>query len=171
VRAQILKTHTQEMQSLQFNITTNPIYLVEFQAQHKAQIHKREADLCLTVEANATIQISESDLNKILEEAIDNAFKFSQAGTPVTIRTSIEGDYFVISIQDKGRGMSSEQVESIGAYMQFERWVQEQQGNGLGLVIVREFLALYNGKLEIESKSSQGTNLRLKLLVAKENIN
>lgn len=171
VRAQILKTHTQEMQSLQFNQTTNPIYLIEFQAQHKAQIYKREADLYLNIEADATIQISESDLNKVLEEAIDNAFKFSQADTPVKVTTTIEGDYFVISIQDKGRGMSQEQIESIGAYIQFDRWVQEQQGNGLGLVIVREFLALYNGKLEIESKSSQGTNLRLKLLVAKENIN
>jgi len=169
VRAQILKTNTQEMMSLQFNISPHPTHLIEFQAQNKAQHHKRESDLELRFGAEKMIQISESDLSKILEEALDNAFKFSQAGTSVIVETYLNGDYFVISIQDKGRGMSPEQVESIGAYIQFDRWMQEQQGNGLGLVIIREFLALYNGKLEIESKSSQGTNLRLNLLVAKEN--
>ncbi|HRF94175.1 MAG TPA: response regulator [Aggregatilineales bacterium] len=169
VRAQLLKTNTQEIHSLQYNISDYPVSLIEFQAHHKAQIYKREADLHMDVKTNTTVQISENDLNKVLEEAIDNAFKFSKEGSPITIQTSVEDGYFIIAIEDKGRGMSPQQVESIGAYIQFDRWMHEQQGNGLGLVIIREFLALYTGLLEIESKSSQGTNLRLKLLVAKEN--
>ncbi len=169
VRAQVLKTTTHEIQSLQFNITTHPVSIVEFQAQNKAQHYKREADLILHLDANRMVQIAENDFNKVMEEAIDNAFKFSHKGSPVTISTHVEDDYFIIEIQDQGRGMSAEQVASIGAYLQFDRWIQEQQGNGLGLVIIREFIMLYNGKLEIESNLSQGTNLRIKLLVAKEN--
>jgi DNA-binding response OmpR family regulator/anti-sigma regulatory factor (Ser/Thr protein kinase) len=170
VRAQVLKMTTQQINALQLNITTHPISIIEFQGLNKAQHYHREADLNLQLGENAIIQIAESDLNKVLEEAIDNAFKFSKKGSPVTIYTAVEGDYFVINIQDRGYGMSQEQIEKIGAYIQFDRWIQEQQGNGLGLVIIREFIMLYNGKLEIESKLSQGTNLRLKLLVVKENL-
>ncbi|MDZ4672126.1 MAG: response regulator [Phototrophicales bacterium] len=170
VRAQVLRTNTQEIHALQWNVTPHPTSLIEFQAHNKSQIHKREADLHLDLKINAIVQMSENDLNKVLEEAIDNAFKFSKEGTPIVIKTSLEDDYFTISIEDKGRGMSAEQIQSIGAYIQFDRWLHEQQGNGLGLVIIREFMALYNGLLEIDSKSSQGTNLRLKLLVSKEKL-
>ena len=43
----------------------------------------------------------------------------------------------VLAITDQGRGFSTEHIRKVGAYMQFDRKMQEQQGLGLGLVIAK----------------------------------
>lgn len=109
------------------------------------------------------INISSESYYKILEELIDNAFKFSDEGTKVEINTNISDKYFEISIIDHGRGMSQEQVENIGALMQFERDVFEQQGVGLGLIIAKKLIELHNGVFAIRSFEQEGTNITLKI--------
>jgi len=41
------------------------------------------------------------------------------------------------TVKDQGRGFSTEHINKIGAYMQFDRKMHEQQGLGLGLTIAR----------------------------------
>ncbi len=112
---------------------------------------------------SADLHISHHSLEKIISELLDNAFKFSQAGDRVTIKTALTDDYFNIHIQDHGRGMSQQDIQSIGAYSQFNRVVYEQQGLGFGLTITRELVALHNGHLTIDSQIDQGTTVTVSL--------
>lgn len=123
---------------------------------------KRENDLILKTQ-NAEIKISVEDLAKITKEIIDNAFKFSEAGTVVTVETSQTNDYFIAQITDNGRGILPEQIDNIGAYMQFERKIYEQQGMGLGLIIARKLTGLHNGILEIKSEREKTTKVTIYL--------
>jgi two-component system, sensor histidine kinase and response regulator len=62
--------------------------------------------------------------------------------------------------------MSGGQIKSIGAYRQFDRALYEQQGSGMGLIIVNRLAELVGGKLLIESLLKRGTKLYVELPVA-----
>ncbi len=135
-------------------VNSKPI--IEVVAKNVAQSLERVDDLTLNLE-DAIVKISEMDLIKITEEILTNAFKFSQKGTPVIVTSSVNGKEFILSISDRGRGMTPEQIDKIGAYMQFERKLYEQQGSGLGLVISKQITELYGGQLKIQSTLNEKT--------------
>lgn len=133
-------------------------------ACQKAQEAGREADLYVELQ-EATVQISEPKLRKLVEEIIDNAFKFSPKGTSVRVLTFSEDNTFNLCISDRGRGMSAEQIAKVGAYMQFERKLYEQQGSGLGLIVAKRLAELHGGRLAIESTLGEQTTVRVALPV------
>lgn len=130
----------------------------------KAESWGRLADLAVDLTAGP-VAIAESYLTKICEELLDNAFKFSVAGTQVMVRTYCDRDDFVLSIADSGRGMTSEQVANLGAYVQFERKFYEQQGTGLGLVIAKRLTEMHGGRMELDMSCGQGLTVRVHLPV------
>jgi signal transduction histidine kinase len=69
----------------------------------------------------------------------------------------------VLSVGDQGSGFSTEQIARIGAYMQFDRRMHEQQGLGLGLTIAKRLVALHGGTLSIESTKDHGATIIAKL--------
>ncbi|MHC9543082.1 MAG: response regulator [Vulcanimicrobiota bacterium] len=124
----------------------------------------REVDLTLH-HVEASFPIVSDDLKKMTEELADNAFRYSATGTPVTIDGVIEDNRYILTIVDRGRGMTAEQIDNIGAFVQFNREEFEQQGSGLGLSIVKRLAALYDGELKIESKTDSDTTVTLSLPV------
>ncbi|MEE3719073.1 response regulator [Tumidithrix elongata RA019] len=132
------------------DLTVDAKTIVSKKAVQKAKEKHREADLRLALE-NASVGLPPAKLQKIIEEIVDNAFKYSEAGTPVFIVSQVVGDSFSVSVSDRGRGMTAEQIANVGAYMQFERKLYEQQGTGLGLAIAKRLTLLYGGELTIHS--------------------
>ena len=106
--------------------------------------------------------LPQQNLQKIVEELVDNACKFSTEGTPIDVIGKLNNRWYELTITDRGRGMTSKQIAEIGAYVQFDRPIYEQQGSGLGLAIVRQLATLHNGHLEI-SCQSEGTCVRVML--------
>jgi two-component system sensor histidine kinase/response regulator len=138
---------------------------VEQQALSLAQKYKRPNDLVMSLDPCPALKMDYKDGLKMAEELIDNALKFSKAGQTVTVTGKREGDCYALTVEDKGRGMTPEQVKNIGGFIQFERWLHEQQGMGLGLIVVKLLAQIYNADLEINGKANEGTtvNLRLKI--------
>jgi CheY-like chemotaxis protein/anti-sigma regulatory factor (Ser/Thr protein kinase) len=108
---------------------------------------------------NICAQISSESFHKIIDELVDNSFRFSQPGGKVAIRSRIEEDFLYISISDQGRGMSKEQIAGVAALAQFERTIYEQQGVGLGLVIAKRMTELHDGSFEIISEEGKGCEI------------
>src|SRR5688572_1961468 len=100
-------------------------------ARKVATRHKREGDLLLKLE-NASLLVPPENLAKIVEEIVDNAFKFSEPGKPVLVAGGVANGRFQLTVADKGRGMKPDQINNIGPHIQFERQTFEQQGAGLG---------------------------------------
>lgn len=121
---------------------------------------KRDADLQLEVSPGVLL-IPADHFKKIVEELVDNAFKFSESGKRVRIATTMSGNSFLLTIQDQGRGMTREQLTTIGPHMQFERKTFEQQGSGLGLTIAKRLTELLGGQFMIESNLGLGTTIRV----------
>jgi two-component system sensor histidine kinase/response regulator len=119
---------------------------------------KRESDLQLEVR-NCTVPVIADSLQKIVEELVDNAFKFSEPGTPVRVVAGALDQNFSLNVINTGRGLTAEQISKIGPHIQFEREKYEQQGAGLGLTIAKRLTELNGGNFSITSTPGRETRV------------
>ena len=157
---ELLAFDAERIEELQKIKTELPKQLITKIAIDKAQQLGRKDDLQLDLQ-NTVVNIPEENLSKIVEEIIDNALKFSPKDTPIYIDSVIDHQSFILSITNIGKGMTAEQIAKVGAYMQFERKLYEQQGSGLGLVIAKHLAELQGGELRIESILDKETRVRV----------
>ena len=127
-----------------------------------ANWRRRSADLKLTL-ADGSAPISKEYLAKLLEELLDNAFKFSPSGSMVEVKTAFIPGKFGLAVVDKGRGMSSEEVAEVGAFIQFGQKEYGQQGFGLGLAIAKLITELHGGLVKIHSHPGKGTKVAVEI--------
>ncbi len=144
-----------------------PKTIITAVCMQQAKYAQRQEDLRIELQ-DAAIKIATNLLKKMAEEIVFNAFNFSQPQTPVSISSEVIGDNFVLSVVNQGKGMTTAQIKQVGAYMQFERKMYEQQGAGLGLTIAKRIAQIHGGKLQIESKLGEETKVSVILPVAKD---
>jgi len=140
--------------------------IAENASREKAGKWGRANDLTVRVE-DCRVAMARQHVTKIVEEVVDNAFKFSEAGTPVVVESQRGAEGLAVSIIDAGRGMSPEQIEGLGGFTQFDRKKYEQQGMGIGLAIARRLAEIYGGNLSIGSSLMGGTAVTITLPVVK----
>jgi signal transduction histidine kinase len=121
--------------------------------------HGRAEDLtieCVETELPVTID----SLSTIVTELVDNACKYSARGTPLLLRVQRNADgVATLSISDRGRGMTPDQIAQIGAFRQFDRKKYEQQGLGLGLTLTQHLVERHGGSFRIECSQGKGTTM------------
>ena len=160
-----LLTHDKNLLSkMRQEVTANINEILPIHVEQIAVESGRSQDLTVELKPG-TAYISEITLIKIVTYVLKNAFKFSQSGTAVSVRGLEKDNRYQLIIQDSGRGMSEEQISSIGGYMQFERQKNEQQGLGLGLITAKRFTEIYGGSFTLESSINIGTTVTISLLV------
>ncbi len=129
-------------------------------ADNVANRYSRRDDLVLNSEAKSVQgKISTESFHKIIDELLDNAFKFSDDGNKVTLNATLDNGFVKFEIIDNGRGMKSDEIENIAAYRQFERKIYEQQGVGLGLVIAKKLIEVHGGEFNITSVEGEWTKV------------
>lgn len=96
---------------------------------------------------------------------IDNAIKYSEAGSSVTLEVDLDGEDAVVTVRDRGIGIPARDLERI-----FERFYRVDRarsratgGTGLGLSIVRNVAQTSGGRVEVESTEGVGSTFRLSL--------
>ncbi|KSU81738.1 His Kinase A (phospho-acceptor) domain-containing protein [Fictibacillus enclensis] len=107
-------------------------------------------------------------IKELLQLLLDNALKYSDAGSPVEIRLKAQAkNNLVIEIRDEGEGIPSADLPYL-----FDRFYRvdkgrsrTQGGAGLGLSIAKEITSLYRGSIEAESQPGKGTTFRVELPV------
>lgn len=117
--------------------------------------HDRKADIQIEIDSCPIFAGSDS-LAVIAEELVDNACSFSRKGTPVQVKLSPDG---VLTIKDHGRGMTREQIKRLSIFRQYERDTYEQQGLGLGLVLVMGLADQFGFELNLDSSPGKGTTV------------
>jgi signal transduction histidine kinase len=158
---ELLGADSQKVSALRLKQTPLPAKTIEDRARCQAQAAKRENDLVLEL-AERSLPISKDYLAKIVDELVQNAFKFSEPGVPVRVSLGDLPNGVALTVTDRGGGFSTEHIGKIGAYMQFERKIREQQGLGLGLTIAKRLTELHGGTLAIQSERGSGTTVTVK---------
>jgi signal transduction histidine kinase len=159
---ELFSTDPVKISALRGKQTTQPVRVIGNHARRQAELVGRLADLELTV-ADASVPMSEEYLGKVVDELVQNALKFSSTGRRVRLELSETEAALTLSVSDLGRGFSTEQISRVGAYMQFDRKMHEQQGLGLGVSIARRLTELHGGTLAIQSQRGAGTTVQVRL--------
>jgi two-component system sensor histidine kinase VicK len=134
--------------------------LDEFQVQAQAK------DLHLVAEAGdgLTAWCDEQRLAQVLRALVDNAIKFSPAGSTVTIGEHPEDTLVAVAVSDNGPGISSSELPHV--FERFHRGSEERastSGAGLGLSIARELTEMMGGRIRAESGGGTGARFTVSL--------
>jgi two-component system, sensor histidine kinase and response regulator len=140
----------------------NPIALLKEQSTEVGLLYGKSFKL-IELTHEKKIKTSNDYFIKIITEIIDNAYKFS---TKKIIEITVESisDKFIISIKNYGRALTEQEILTIGAFTQFDRENQEQQGSGLGLTISRVLAQLYGGTIEVSTDKIQSNTVKITFL-------
>jgi signal transduction histidine kinase len=133
-------------------------------------IKKRGQQLQL-VESGATIFSTDKRLLKnILLNILSNAIKFSSDRGNILLQVKNTGNELFISVKDDGIGISEEDKQYLFSTFFRGANVTNIQGTGLGLHIVKRYVELLNGVIELESELNNGTIISITLPVLKEEL-
>lgn len=103
-----------------------------------------------------------------LHNLLDNAIKYSESGTSVTLSASSGGEWVDLAVADQGIGIPAQDLDRV-----FERFYRvdhgrgrETGGTGLGLAIVRHVAHNHGGRVGVESREGEGSRFTLRLPLA-----
>jgi sensory transduction histidine kinase len=119
------------------------------------------------------IKGDETLLQQAIRALIENAAKYSEPNTNIYIKSFIKDGFGRISIRDEGVGISDEDAKRI-----FDRFyrvdlsrTKATGGTGLGLAIVKRIVEIHNGKIEVDSKMNEGTEISIVLPIGDTVVN
>ena len=159
---ELIAADPKNVHALRIGKTEKPLALLNTVAGAQAVQAGRLNDLKVAA-VDVSVPISGEYFSKVVNELVQNAFKFSERGTPVLVKLAESFNGVELSVTDQGRGFTNEQIRRIGAYVQFDRKMQDQQGLGMGLVIAKRLAELHGGALLIEAQKGMGTTVTVKL--------
>jgi signal transduction histidine kinase len=155
--------------------------------QHSFQIHKEPANLCsffkklydkmhpafqvkkmslvYQCDENITVHIDQKRFEQVMINLLDNALKYSDQGTTVSIDVKAEKKKMMMIVSDEGGGIPEEDLPYI-----FERFYRVDKsrsrnrgGTGLGLAIAKEIVEAHGGSIYAVSDYGKGTNIIITL--------
>jgi signal transduction histidine kinase len=128
----------------------------------------REHQIALQIDiarAPASFLADENRLRQVLFNLLGNAANYAPEGSTITLVCRQSGSEVEFSVHDDGPGMPPEILDS--AFKRFEPRTNggRTRGAGLGLSIVKSFVELHGGTVEIETGPERGTTVRCRFPV------
>lgn len=132
-------------------------------------------------ETKLDLWFDSSKINSILSNLLSNAFKYTPNRGSISLSVGYlwenpdnkDVNYCKISIKDNGKGIAPKYQDKI-----FNRFYQvpdsdsvTKTGAGIGLCLVKEFVNLHKGTIEVKSKKNEGTEFIIQLPLGKKHLN
>ncbi|MFH1050312.1 MAG: tetratricopeptide repeat-containing sensor histidine kinase [bacterium] len=140
--------------------------LKHIMAHYRLQAEGKNINVEINIPEDAEIFADKNMLYSILRNLISNAIKFSNPGGIITIDFKDEQDFWWLSVSDEGVGINPDDIPKI-----FRIDIQtttlgtaQEVGNGLGLIITKEFIEKHGGSLQIESEPNKGSKFIFTIL-------
>jgi len=175
---QLLDFRKLQTGNLKMNVTESD--LVEFirnvvNSFNDFAIEKQVKLKFVTLKKRLFVSFDPDIIEKILNNLLSNAFKFTKPGGNITVNLSLifdtndddfsegakEKQFIEISVKDTGVGITESSLNKI-----FNRFFQagsekNHSGVGIGLALVKELVTLHNGKIAVASKPGKGTKFTI----------
>ena len=113
-------------------------------------------------------QIDAPKFERIVDNLVHNAVRHAGSGATVWVRLTRDGDDLVLVVEDDGPGIAPELRERL--FEPFEQGTRASSdaspGTGLGLSLVRQFVALHGGSVRVDDRSEGGARFEVRMPVA-----
>jgi two-component system sensor histidine kinase KdpD len=122
--------------------------------------------LALDMDSNLPlIYVDAALVEQAFVQIVDNAAKYSPMGSPITIAAKRNGHDVILSVNDQGAGLTSEENAKLGErFFRGARHAATTSGSGLGLWIANAFVSANGGTIEAASAGAgQGTTVSIHL--------
>ncbi len=130
-------------------------------------IEEKKLSFFLKMKSNSEVFADENMVGAIVRGLVSNAIKFSFQEGEVKISAREVQDKMIVTVTDKGAGMSEEDLMRINASLSFStEGTMMETGTGIGLILVREFLQKHRGDFHVESRKGEGTEVTFTLPLA-----
>lgn len=130
--------------------------------QYQFNLFKFEVNINLTKDEKI-IRADKDALEEALINLLSNSIKYSGIQKGVNISTAFENNFMILSVEDKGIGISSENMEKIfNPFFRIDSSdVRKSGGAGLGLSIAKHIMDAHNGIIEVQSELGKGSKFKL----------
>jgi len=120
---------------------------------------EKQVTVELALDTAATFTGDEADLTEILGNLLENAYKYSGRMIRVSLQSDQHAAGYEISIEDDGPGIAPEQVDTV--LQRGTRMDESLPGQGIGLSMANEIIAVYGGQLVFAASPLGGTLIRV----------
>lgn len=109
------------------------------------------------------VRADETQISIVLDHLLENAVRYSPAGTQITVDIGVSGSEVAVAVIDAGYGIPPQEIDHL-----FERFFRGKQHStrqslGLGLYIVKKLVEAHGGCVDVESVVDKGTCFRFTL--------
>jgi two-component system sensor histidine kinase ResE len=117
----------------------------------------------ITSRAGGGLSCARQDIERLLDNLIENALRHTRSGASVTIAARSRGRRLVLEVTDRGAGIPNDELPYIFDRFYRARSSDGTRGSGLGLAIVKAIAEAHDGEVSVESKAGVGTTFRVEL--------
>lgn len=162
--AQKVSSSTSSELSTQYT-SMNVISFLDNLIQEIESIDKGKHTIQSIYQSNVIIYSTDyTILRQILLQLLDNAIKFSNVGTKITIRVVEDDENVYISVHDNGFGIAEEDKDNIfEMFYRSKKYIGILHGSGTGLTIARTNAARINAEIKFETKEGVGSEFTVVL--------
>ncbi len=120
---------------------------------------RKNIKLVFNRQSDVVVQTDAKAIERVLNNLVDNAFKYSSENTVIEIRARKQANFVRISVLDSGEGVPEEEQRFV--FKRFYRTAKARantkQGSGLGLAIVRNLVNNLQGEVGVETRKEGGS--------------
>lgn len=103
-------------------------------------------------------------IKEVFLNIIDNSIKYCPEGSQITIATSDSEERVLVDFSDNGPGVDEqEQIAIFEKFYRSKHNPSHKKGTGLGLYLVRYFIEIHDGSVDMQSAAGQGTSFKISL--------
>lgn len=156
-----LKTQLEDFELQKSSVYAHDLFL-KLQEDFEHKLTNKKINFQFKGSKNLSLQTDRFLIQFVLKRILDNAIKYSQNGKTIQFEVSKQKNKIVLSVIDFGIGMEPNQLDLLFSFPTIiTKGTQEEIGAGLGLKIVKNFVFLLLGKIEVDSTKNEGTTVSI----------
>lgn len=157
-----------EIETKGMKITPDKINLVDFCQELITEFRQTHPNYQIQFNSNLSSLKAEIDdrlLRSILTNILTNAVRYSVRDKVIQFKLSTNNNHACFTIKDQGIGIPKEDLDSIFEPFHRGKNVSNIPGTGLGLNIVKRFLSIVDGTIDIVSQVDRGTRIEIRVFL------